>query len=269
MTSITLQNVSQIYDNKPIIEDVSLTFDKPEINMILGPSGCGKSTLLRMMGGVRPEGVKTPSNGSVLINDEINYIQHPDAIMVFQRYTNRPDQTVFENVYLPFMFKLWKQKLSKAEMEQRVNEVIESVGLTEQKNLYSYQLSGGQNQRVALARALVVRPKILLMDEPFGALDAQTRDDMQRLLIKLHKQYPCIVVFVTHDVSEAVILGNRIIVLNTNPATVVDDFNIEYNDSRSEEWLQRVDDFGGEMYRRRIISRLQTSKGKGEVRVSL
>ncbi len=267
---VVLEDIVQEYDTPSggkhrVIDGVSLHFGVPAINMLLGPSGCGKSTLLRMMGGVRPFGVATPTSGTVKIGGAACTGAHEDAVMVFQRYANRPDLTVRQNVELPFQFALWKKRVSKADATRRVDEMLEAVGLSDKQRLRPAQLSGGQNQRVALARALVLRPRILLMDEPFGALDAQTREEMQGVLAKLWAQRPCVVVFVTHDVSEALALGDRVLVLSTNPAKLVDDFRLEEPRPRSDAWLmstpivERKD---------RVLARLHESKGRGQVRVS-
>ena len=229
--SMTLSRIVQEYaaaDGKitRVIDSIDLAFDQPTINVVLGPSGCGKSTLLYMMGGVRPFAVQSPTSGSILIDGQVCHGAHDDAVMVFQRYANRPDLTVYENIALPFQFALWKRRVTQAEWKRRMSEMLEAVGLADKKDYLPAQLSGGQNQRVALARALVLRPRILLMDEPFGALDAQTREEMQKLLIALHKTWPCLIVFVTHDVTEALMLGDRVIVLSTQPATIADDFEI-------------------------------------------
>ena len=204
--------------------------------MLLRPSGCGKSTRLHMMGGVRPMGVKTPTSGSILIDGVDCAGPHDDSVMAFQRYANRPDLTVFENVAFPFRLKLWKNKVPESEWRQRVQDMLKAVGLADKQKLRPSQLSGGQNQRVALARALVLRPRILLMDEPFGALDAQTREEMQGLLIELYNAWPCLVIFVTHDVTEALILGDRVIVLSSQPARVADEFTIDTPRPRSVAW---------------------------------
>ncbi len=270
-TSVELSGIVQEYpagDGKPphrVLENVDLTFDRPGINMLLGPSGCGKSTVLRMMGGVRPIGATTPTQGKVLIGGVPCEDAHEDAVMVFQRYANRPDLSVWDNVALPFRFKLWKRKVDRATWTKRVDEILTAVGLADKKELRPAQLSGGQNQRVALARALVLRPKILLMDEPFGALDAQTREEMQRLLVSLLESQPCLVVFVTHDVSEAILLGDRVIVMSGSPATVVDDFPITEARPRSNAWVMSSPIV---QMKDRILARLHESKGHGQVRVS-
>ena len=201
--------------------------------MLLGPSGCGKSTLLHMMGGVRPFDVVTPTTGTVLIDGKRCDGPHEDVVMVFQQYSNRPDMTVYENIEFPFTLKLWRNRVPRNEARQRVETMLAAVGLGDKRGLFPHQLSGGQNQRVALARALALRPRILLMDEPFGALDAQTREEMQALLAELYKTNPCLIMFVTHDVTEALVLGDRVIVFATQPAVVSDDFTIATNHARA------------------------------------
>ena len=127
-----------------VVKDVSLLFDKPGINMVLGPSGCGKSTLLKMLGGVRPFGVQTPTTGDVFIDGKPCTGSHPDAAMVFQSYSNRPDLTVEENVGYPFRFKLWKSQIDAAERERRVRTILQEVGLADKAQNLPSQLSGGQ-----------------------------------------------------------------------------------------------------------------------------
>jgi ABC-type nitrate/sulfonate/bicarbonate transport system ATPase subunit len=192
---------------------------------------------------------------------------HDDAVMVFQHYANRPDLTVFDNVAFPFRLALWRRRVPEAQWRKRTEEMIESVGLADKRGLYPAQLSGGQNQRVALARALVLKPRILLMDEPFGALDAQTREEMQKLLIRLHDARPCLIVFVTHDVTEALALADRVIVLSTQPARVADDFAVAEPRPRSTIWRRSSEATAME---ERILARLhQASPGKGQVRVTI
>ncbi|MBL8399996.1 MAG: ATP-binding cassette domain-containing protein [Candidatus Accumulibacter cognatus] len=250
-----------------VIDQISLSFDQPGISMLLGPSGCGKSTLLHMLGGVRPMGIETPTAGKVLIDGVECNGPHDDAVMVFQRYANRPDLTVFDNVAFPFRLHLWKARVPEAEWRQRVADILKAVGLADKLKLRPAQLSGGQNQRVALARALVLRPRILLMDEPFGALDAQTREEMQQLLIELYQSWPCLVVFVTHDVTEALVLGDRVIVLSAQPARVADDFVISEARPRSATWQRSRE---AQALEERILRQLhQASPGRGQVRVTV
>jgi ABC-type nitrate/sulfonate/bicarbonate transport system ATPase subunit len=270
--SIEMEEIVQRYPSADgsgtveVIGGVSLAMTRPSINMLLGPSGCGKSTLLRMMGGVRPFGVATPTTGRITIDGKACTGAHDDAVMVFQRYANRPDLTVRDNVAFPFTLKLWRKKFSAAEAKQRVDEMLAAVGLADKAELRPSQLSGGQNQRVALARALVLRPRILLMDEPFGALDAQTREEMQRLLVTLFNSHPCLIVFVTHDVTEALLLADRVVVLTSQPARIADDFTITEPRPRSSLWQRSTEAVKME---ERILEKLHGSGSKGQVRVSV
>jgi ABC-type nitrate/sulfonate/bicarbonate transport system ATPase subunit len=248
-----------------VLDGISLSFVRPGINMLLGPSGCGKSTLMKMFGGVRPWNVKTPTSGSISIHGVPCEGPHKDAVMVFQHYANRPDLTVHGNVMYPFTFSGWRH-VTAQEARQRVDAMLKEVGLADKRDHYPSQLSGGQNQRVALARALVLRPQILLMDEPFGALDAQTRADMQTLLIRLHAAHPCTVVFVTHDVTEALTLGHRVIVLSTQPARVIEDFAIDEASPRSAAWLNSAT---ARTLHERVVGHLRASGIRGSVRVSV
>jgi ABC-type nitrate/sulfonate/bicarbonate transport system ATPase subunit len=267
---LALKNIIQEFpteDGKTnrVVHDISLEFNQPSINMLLGPSGCGKSTLLRMMGGVRPFEVATPTSGSIIIDGQACTGPHDDAVMVFQRYANRPDLSVYDNIAFPFSLNLWQNKVPKVEWKARVESVLIAVGLTDKRDLFPHQLSGGQNQRVALARALVLRPRILLMDEPFGALDAQTREEMQSLLVTLYQTNPCLIMFVTHDVSEALLLGDRVIVFSTMPATISDDFAVLEPRPRSNQWLRSPEAVA---LQERVLTRLhQASPGKGSLRV--
>jgi len=268
---VELKDIVQEYPSQTggvtrVVDGISMSFNKPGINMLLGPSGCGKSTILHMLGGVRPMNAKTPTSGKIIIDGNECEDAHDDSVMVFQRYANRPDLSVYDNVAFPFRLDLWKKKVPEAEWRKRVTEILEETGLKDKKNLRPAQLSGGQNQRVALARALVLRPRILLMDEPFGALDAQTREEMQQLLISLYNEHPCLIVFVTHDVTEALVLGDRVIVLSSQPAKIADDFLISDTRPRSADW-QRSDE--AVKLEKRILTQLHRAPGKGTVRVTI
>lgn len=271
--SLELRDIVQEYANADgtgvtrVVDGLSLRYDRPGINMLLGPSGCGKSTLLRMMGGVRPIGVDTPTAGSILIDGTPCAGAHDDSVMVFQRYANRPDLSVWENVAFPFRLALWRKRIPKAQWSARVDDMLKAVGLWEHRALRPAQLSGGQNQRVALARALVLEPRILLMDEPFAALDAQTRVEMQQLLNALYVRRPCLVVFVTHDVTEALALGDRVTVLSTQPARIADDFTIDEPRPRTALWQRATQTLKLE---ERVLNQLHAkSTGRGTVAVSI
>ncbi len=272
VASVELRDIVQEYPARDggvlrVVNGVSINLDRPGINMLLGPSGCGKSTLLHMMGGVRPIGVKTPTSGDVLIDGVPCHGAHDDVVMVFQRYANRPDLDVWHNVAFPFRLAHWRKRVPESEWKARVDAMVEAVGLTAHRHHLPSQLSGGQNQRVALARALVLRPRILLMDEPFGALDAQTRSEMQGLLVDLHQKNPCLIVFVTHDVTEALLLGDRVIVLSTQPAVIADDFAILEPRPRSSVWQRSTEAVRME---ERILERLHGSSSRpGSVSVTI
>lgn len=268
---VSLEHIVQEYarpegGTNRVVDDLSLRFEGPSINMLLGPSGCGKSTLLYMMGGVRPHNVDMPTSGIIAIDGAPCTDAHDDAVMVFQRYANRPDLSVYDNVAFPFRLKLWRERVSASEQKARVMHMLEAVGLADKAKLRPSQLSGGQNQRIALARALVLQPRILLMDEPFGALDAQTREEMQKLLVKLYQEHPCLIVFVTHDVTEALLLGDRVVVLSTQPARIADDFEIATPKPRDSGWLRMPEAAALEQ---RILSRLHQAAGKGNMRVTI
>ena len=268
--TIVLKDIVQEYPapgggTTRVVDGVNLAFERPGINMLLGPSGCGKSTILHMLGGVRPMGAKTPTSGKILIDGAECDGAHDDSVMVFQRYANRPDLSVFDNVAFPFRLKLWRQRVAETEWRQRVADTLKAVGLADKQRLRPAQLSGGQNQRVALARALVLRPRILLMDEPFGALDAQTRTETQLLLTELHRTHPCAVVFVTHDVSEALLLGDRVVVLSSQPAKIADDFEISEPRPRSATWRRSSEAVRLE---ERILDHLHAA-GQGQVRITV
>jgi ABC-type nitrate/sulfonate/bicarbonate transport system ATPase subunit len=249
-----------------VIDELSLSFTGPSINMLLGPSGCGKSTLLYMMGGVRPQNTVMPTSGSILIDGVPCDDAHDDSVMVFQRYANRPDLNVYDNVGFPYRLKLWRDRVPKAQRHGNIMHMLEAVGLADKAKLRPSQLSGGQNQRIALARALMLKPRILLMDEPFGALDAQTREGMQRLLVELYREHPCLIVFVTHDVTEALLVGDRVVVLSTQPARIADDFEIHTPKPRDTGWLRMPEAMALEQ---RILSRLHQATGRGNMRVTV
>jgi NitT/TauT family transport system ATP-binding protein len=214
---INLTNISQSYDGKNIIKDFNLLIeDKPsqgQFVVILGASGCGKSTILRYICGLQQ-----PTSGEVLIyNKRIDGSQRVG--MVFQQYSSLPWLTVLENVALGLQFK----GVSEKERNDKAMEMIALVGLSGHENKYAQYptLSGGQLQRVAIARSLLSNPDILLMDEPFGALDVNTRLQMQDLLMEIWHKFHLTVVFITHDISEAVYLADDIYIMKAPPSHIV------------------------------------------------
>ena len=193
------------------LKDVSLDVHHREFMTVIGQSGCGKSTLIRILAGL-----ETTTSGSVLLDGKQISGPGPDRGMVFQGYTLFPWLTVKKNV----MFGLQMAGKDMASCEKDALQWIELVGLKKFANSYPHELSGGMKQRVAIARALANRPRILLMDEPFGALDAQTRAQMQAYLLEIWHHIDVTILFITHDLEEAVYLSDRILVLGANPGHV-------------------------------------------------
>ena len=205
---IKISNVSKNFDEVTAVDNVSVNIAKGEFFSLLGPSGCGKTTLLRILAGF-----EYPSDGSVSI-DNSDVTDIPANLrptnMVFQNYAIFPHINVKRNIE----FGLRKEKISSEEMNQRVNDALKMVKLEGYENRFSNQLSGGQRQRIALARALVKRPKVLLLDEPLGALDKKLREEMQIELRNLQRSVGITFVFVTHDQEEAMTMSDRVAVMN-------------------------------------------------------
>ncbi|MDF1737930.1 MAG: ABC transporter ATP-binding protein [Verrucomicrobiales bacterium] len=193
------------------LKGVDFEVYRREFMCVIGPSGCGKSTLIRILAGL-----ETESSGQVLLDGNPVAGPGPDRGMVFQSYTLFPWLTVKENV----MFGPKMEGKSGSAVEGEARQWIDMVGLSRFENSYPHQLSGGMKQRVAIARALANRPRILLMDEPFGALDAQTRAQMQSYLLQIWRNLDITILFITHDLDEAVFLADRILVLKANPGEV-------------------------------------------------
>lgn len=194
------------------IGDISFDVTEKAFVSIVGPSGAGKTTLLRCLAGL-----EKPTSGIVTLNDETITEPPRDLAVVFQDYTRSllPWFSVQRNVAFPL-----NGLLPKSEVDERVNEAIEAVGLSNAKDRLPWQLSGGMQQRAAIARAIAYRPKILLMDEPFASVDAQTRIDLEDLTLSIQRQYDMTVLFVTHDIDEAVYLSDEVIVLSASPSSV-------------------------------------------------
>jgi NitT/TauT family transport system ATP-binding protein len=224
------------------IHDVSFTIpdlpDKGEITTFLGPSGCGKSTVLRLVAGLEPQFPPTLGSVHVLGREVIG--PGADRGMVFQDYTSFDNRTVLANV----TFGLECRGIPKRRREAEGREWIQRVGLDPLRDAlkYPHELSGGMRQRVAIARTLVLRPRIILMDEPFGALDPATRLDMQDLLVRLWREVQATVLFVTHSVEEAVYLGDRVFVMATTPGRIAEEIRMPpasapARETQSEPWF--------------------------------
>ena len=223
------------------LEGVSLAVEHREFVALLGPSGCGKSTLLYMIGGFLPT-----LAGNILIDGKPIAGPGPDRGVVFQHFALFPWKTVKANV----LYGLERMQLSRNEREGRAQAFIDMVGLTGFEDSYPSQLSGGMKQRAAIARTLAFDPQILLMDEPFGALDAQTRSLMQAELLNIWRRTPKTVIFVTHDVQEAVFLAERVAVMSARPGHIktVIDTKFDKTDRhvfKSKAFVDKVDEVWG------------------------
>jgi NitT/TauT family transport system ATP-binding protein len=200
------------------VEETSIRIEPGQFVCILGPSGCGKSTLLNAVAGY----VK-PSGGKISVDGETVQRPGPDRGMVFQQYSLFPWKTVKDNVaFGPLM-----AGQSRAEAEKIAGKFLEMVGLSRFANRYPAELSGGMQQRVGIARALANYPRVLLMDEPFGALDAQTRQMMQENLLNIWSEFGTTVIFVTHDIDEAIFLADRVLVMSAGPGRIIADLAVE------------------------------------------
>ncbi|HEY8946485.1 MAG TPA: ABC transporter ATP-binding protein [Polyangiaceae bacterium] len=208
------------------LSNINFEVRKREFISVIGPSGCGKSTLIRIVAGL-----ETPSNGAVLLDGHPVDGPGADRGMVFQGYTLFPWLTVKKNV----MFGLRMKGMPKAKAERLALEWLEIVGLGHAAEYYPTQLSGGMKQRVAIARALANEPRILLMDEPFGALDAQTRASMQAHLLRIWESVDVTILFITHDLDEAIYLSDRVVVLGANPGRVLEIIEVPVARSRTPE----------------------------------
>ena len=210
----------------PVLEVERFSAREGEFITIIGPSGCGKSTLLHIMGGFIPAEAGT-------IRVYVNAVSGPgpDRGMMFQEFALFPWKTVAGNV----AWGLEVQGRSKAEIDPIVQQYLEIMNLAEFRNHYPAEISGGMKQRTALARVLAFDPKVLLMDEPFGALDAQTRETMQEEVTKIWERTRKTIVFVTHDIEEAVFLGDRVVVLSARPGRIREDIRIELPRPRTLE----------------------------------
>ena len=216
---LTLSNVSKRYGSSPpVLDQINLVIDKGEFVSLIGPSGCGKSTLLKLI-----SGLTSPSSGSILVGGMTPVQARKTISYIFQDATLLPWRTVSRNVGLG----LELEHVNREARKQKVQSLIELVGLTHVAGSYPRQLSGGMKMRVSVARALATTPRLLLMDEPFGALDEMTRDRLNEELLRLRAEQSWTAVFVTHSVSEAVFLSTRIIVLAPSPGRIAQQIEID------------------------------------------
>lgn len=238
--SLSVEKLAKVYEHggEPleVIRDVSFDVAAGEMVCIIGPSGCGKTTLLRCM-----SGLLEPTAGRAVIDGSPVRGPRREAALVFQDYSRSllPWLSVSGNVELPLRDLGW----NKAKRAQAVGDAIEAVGLTRFRGHHPWQLSGGMQQRVALARALAYRPDIFFMDEPFASLDAQTRSELEDQLLGLQAQFGATIVFVTHDIDEAIYLADRVIVLGTRPMVIDKVYDVRLAKPRSQIETKALPEF--------------------------
>jgi NitT/TauT family transport system ATP-binding protein len=260
---VEFRGVTKSYGTHTAIKDVSFVVeDLPgagEFVAILGPSGCGKSTILRLIAGLSPQHPATA--GEVLVGGRPVQGPGADRGMVFQDYTSFDSRSVLDNI----AFGLECRGVPRAEREAQAREWIEKVGLHVERDQHKYphQLSGGMKQRVAIARTLILNPRIILMDEPFGALDPATRLNMQDLLVGLWREASATVFFITHSVEEAVYLGDRVYIMSPSPGTILEERQIPKPGFPARE-MQRHPDFLAMAFEiRDVVERLESSTKGG------
>lgn len=248
---LAVEALSKSYGHINVLSNLNLRVEPGEVICIVGPSGAGKTTLLRCLSGLLP-----PTSGCVRVGED--EIKEPVAEigLVFQDYRGSmmPWMRAVENVAFPLQGK----GVSKARRLVRAQQCLEAVGLPGVGDRYPWQMSGGMQQRVAIARAIAYDAQILLMDEPFGSLDAQTRFDLEDLVLSIRKRMAISIVVVTHDIDEAVYLADRVIVLSGHPATVIDTVNIEIGQDRDQITTKADPRFA--KYRRRILEQIRRPK---------
>jgi len=247
-TDIKVEDVSFRYTaNLEVLRDVDLDVKSGEFLTIVGPSGCGKSTLLFLL-----SGFYKPNSGSIIVKGkEVNGV-HPDIGLVFQEF-NRvllPWRSVLKNVTIGLELK----GVKKSEADSIARKTLELVGLKGFEDYLPAALSGGMKQRVQIARVLALNPSILLMDEPFGSLDAQTKEVLQDEFAKIYEKYKKTVLFVTHDVEEAVYLGSKVAIMSKRPSTVIDVIDVDLPRPRTWELRNDVDFV---KYRRKVATKLK------------
>ncbi|MFF0380476.1 ABC transporter ATP-binding protein [Actinoplanes missouriensis] len=209
------------------LRDLTFTVENGDLVCLVGPSGCGKTTLLRCV-----SGLLDPTSGDVKVNGKAVAGPPPGMAVVFQEYGRSlfPWMSVRDNVELP----LKQKKVDRSRRKELVEQALDAVGLTGTESAYPWQLSGGMQQRVAIARAVAYEPETLLMDEPFAAVDAQTRADLEDLVRELWQRLKVTVLFVTHDIDEAVYLGRRVVMLSSSPTVVQDELAIDLPAERDQ-----------------------------------
>ncbi|MGC9441088.1 ABC transporter ATP-binding protein [Streptomyces sp. WG5] len=257
---LDVRGLTKVYEGSgrrvEAVRDLTFTVASGELVCLVGPSGCGKTTLLKCVGGLL-----SPTAGEVFLAGRRVDGPLPGTAFVFQEYGRSlfPWMRVGENVELP----LRQKSLSKPRRRELVADALASVGLADVAGAYPWQLSGGMQQRVAIARALAYEPEVLLMDEPFAAVDAQTRADLEDLVRRLWRERGITVLFVTHDIDEAVYLGERVLVLSASPTVVREQFEVDLPGGRDQAHTRADPRFAA--LRTRVYEEIQAAKREAGV----
>ncbi|MFW2355218.1 ABC transporter ATP-binding protein [Hydrogenophaga sp.] len=258
LPKIVIRSLSKRFDGAAInaLEGINLDIGENEFATFVGASGCGKSTLLRTIGGL-----ETQTSGDLLVDGRAVDGPGIDRAMVFQHYSLYPWMTVMENIKFCRQLKAHTDGRTSADVEAasgRADALLRLMGLQPVANAWPNQLSGGMQQRVAIARALMGRPDVLLMDEPFGALDAQTREVMHDLIRYVHKLEKTTIVFVTHDVEEALYLGGRVVLMAPRPGRIDTIYDVPFGDQRVQDLKHEP---GFVRLKRDILERIRETSG--------
>lgn len=263
---LSVENLGKVYTSGSTqfeaIKDVNFTLKRGELVCVVGPSGAGKTTMLRCIAGL-----SEPSRGKVVLEGEIVKGPPSNLAVVFQEYGRSlfPWMTVAANIELP----LKEKGVPSSRRAQLVQNAIDAVSLSGFESSYPWQLSGGMQQRVAIARAVAFEPHILLMDEPFAAVDAQTRAELEDLILALWRELDITVLFITHDIDESVYLAERILVLSSAPTEILKEVQIELPSPRSQLETRSAQEFA--LYRKQVYELIQQAKAgvrPGEIRAS-
>jgi NitT/TauT family transport system ATP-binding protein len=261
MFKVQVQDLGKVFGayspkTVPALQNVNLSVENGEFVTLVGASGCGKSTLLRILAGL-----ETHTSGMVHCNGTPITGPGADRAMVFQHYSLYPWLTVMENIKFSRRLKFNREDLSSSDVEAasgRADTLLDLIGLTKVADAYPNQLSGGMQQRVAIARALMGKPEMLLMDEPFGALDAQTREVMHDLILHIHRIEKTTIVFVTHDVDEAIYLGQRVVLMQPRPGRIHSVYPVPLPKQRNQD-MKHNSEFRA--LKAEILSRIRESSG--------
>ncbi len=258
---IDVHNAEMVFNTKKgrfhALRDINLSIDKGEFIALIGHSGCGKSTLLNLIAGLL-----MPSEGGLICDNKEIAGPGPERAMVFQNHSLLPWLTCYQNVYLA-VERVFAAKEDKAQLKKRTEEALELVNMSHATHKRPHEISGGMKQRVGIARALAMEPKVLLMDEPFGALDALTRAHLQDELLKIVARTKSTVVMVTHDVDEAVLLSDKIVMMTNGPAATIGEV-LTVDLPRPRKRVELAEDPQYVHYRKAVIDFLYTRQGHVE-----